>query len=305
MTPAQPRRPPGTPRGGQFAPTSRPEARGIELTESTTNDELAEARAVLLRGLRALGPQREALTLVGAQAVYEHTRHLRKVQPTLTTDGDTCLTPRLVDPSVDIAEAMLEAGFTPHPDRPGIWGIDVDGRRVAFDILVPEALAGPGRRGARVPGQSKRYIGRAAGLELAVLDRSIHIVEQLDGVGTAEDVYVAGPSALMCAKAYKLMERIGERDRGGRDRVKPKDAGDVWRLMLASDPVTVSAVFAGAEPDPAIGEAIALGRRYLTDLFARGGLGLRLAAVDLEDDLAETEVTQVVSSWMEGFGAST
>jgi hypothetical protein len=303
MTPAQPRRPPGTPRGGQFAPTSRPEAHGIELTESATGNELAEARAVLLRGLRALGPQRQALTLVGAQAVYEHTRHLRNVQPTLTTDGDTCLTPGLVDPSVDIGEAMLGAGFTSHPDRPGIWGIDVDGRRVAFDILVPEALAGPGRRGARVPGQSKRYIGRAAGLELAVSDRSIHIVEPLDGLGEAQDVYVAGPGALMCAKAYKLMERIGERDRGGRDRVKPKDAGDVWRLMAVSDPATVSAVFAGAERDATIGEAVALGRRYLTDLFGMGGLGLRLATVDLEDDLSEKEIAQVVSSWMEAFRA--
>jgi len=296
MTPSQPRRPPGTPRGGQFAPASRPEARGIELTESTADDELAEARAVLLRGLRALGAQRQALTLVGAQAVYEHTRHLQNVQPTLTTDGDTCLTPGSVDPSVDIGEAMLEAGFTPHPDRPGIWGIDVDGRRVAFDILVPEALAGPARRGAQVPGQSKRYIGRAAGLELAVIDRSTHIVEPLDGVGTAEDVYVAGPGALMCAKAYKLMERISERDRGGRDRIKPKDAGDVWRLMAASDPAKVFAVFAGAERDAATGEAIALGRRYLTDLFAVGGPGLRLAIVDLEDDLSETELTQVVES---------
>ncbi len=71
--------------------------------------------------------------------------------------------------------------------------------------------------------------------------------------------------------------------------------------MAVSDPATVSAVFAGAERDAAIGGAVALGRRYLTDIFAVGGPALRLATVDLEDDLAEPEIAQVVSSWMGGF----
>lgn len=265
------------------------------------DSELVEARAVLLRGLSALGAQRQALNLIGAQAVYEHTKHLTVVRPTLTTDGDTSVIPWLVDPAFSIGEAMLAAGFTPHPDRPGIWGIDIDGRRIAFDILVPEALAGPGRRGARVPGQDKRYIGRAGGLELSVIDRQLRTLGSLDGSRASADVYVAGPAALICAKAYKIGERVGELERGGRDRVRTKDAGDVWRLMAVTDPVAVWEVFAAGEHESAIANAVTTGRRYVDDLFGENGRGLQLAALDLSDDMDERTVVDLAVSWMEGF----
>ena len=227
----QPRQPKGAPSGGQWRTAVRPEgvvALGPAEDHERPDEALVRARAVLLAGLSALGPQREALTVVGAQAVFEHTRDRSDIPLTLTVDGDMSVAPSLVDPSFDIGRAMAAAGFVAHPDRPGIWGLPGLGdETVGFDLLVPGAVAGPGRRGARVPGQDRHAIGRADGLELSLLDREKRLISALDGSGRSVEAYVAGPAALLCAKAYKLRERLAEALAGGRDRVKPKDAADV------------------------------------------------------------------------------
>lgn len=303
--PPQPRRPAGRPTGGQFASIRRPDPESLGLVDETmlTSPELVRARRVLIEGLKALAPQREAITLIGAQAVYEHTAALSSVSPTLTTDGDTCIAPQHVVAGFDIGQALTDAGFTAHPDRPGIWTIELDGDRVALDLLVPEALAGPGRRGARVAGQDRRAIGRAAGLELVVVDRELRALAALDDSSDAVDAYVAGPAALLCAKAYKIAERLAELRQRGHDRVREKDAGDAWRLMAVSDPRAVSKTFADAANDHVIGSAVALGRRYLTELFAPEGDGLALAVHDLRRYIDEHRITDVVESFMEGFRA--
>lgn len=302
----QSRRPKGWPSGGQFAGFRRPEpdldlASHEPTVQLRPGPELVMARGVLLSGLRALRAQREAIVVIGAQAVYEHTKDLTEVGPTVTTDGDTGVLPHLVDPSTDIGQAMLRAGFSPALDRPGIWWIDVGGDRVAFDLLVPGAMAGPGRRGARVPGQDKRHIGRADGLELCLIDRELHTFSPLDGAGGPVDAYIAGPAAILCAKAYKLAERITEASRGSKNRVKVKDAGDVWRLMAVTDPRSVASVFAEGEADPAISAAVAKGRSYLSHLFSPSGVGVELAVAGLGLDLGEGTVERLIRSWMAGW----
>jgi hypothetical protein len=47
-------------------------------------------------------------------------------------------------------------------------------------------------------------------------------------------IRVAGPAVLLVAKAYKMAERIIDDLHGRPHRVKPKDAGDVIRLMRLS-----------------------------------------------------------------------
>lgn len=107
---------------------------------------------------------------------------------------------------------------------------------VGFDLLVPGALAGPGRRSARVPNQDHHAIGRADGLEMTILDREKKRIEALDSSGRSVEAYVVGPAALLCAKAYKLYERLADSAAGRGEQVKPKDAGDVWRRMAVTDP---------------------------------------------------------------------
>ena len=97
-------------------------------------------------------------------------------------------------------------------------------------------------------------------------------------------------------------ERLIARDAGGRNHVRSKDAGDVWRLMVVSDPRDIAARFDAAEVHPVLGPAIRLGRSYLTMVFEpRNGEGLALAVDDLENYLNVSEVRQQIGDWMSTF----
>lgn len=54
------------------------------------------ARSVLLDALEALGEQREAAILVGAQAIYLHTGAIALPVAEFTTDADLTLDPALL-----------------------------------------------------------------------------------------------------------------------------------------------------------------------------------------------------------------
>jgi hypothetical protein len=270
---------------------------------------LTEARNVLIQVLRVLANHRNALVLIGAQAVYEHTVALTWLPPTSTTDADICVDPSLLAAEPLLAAAMTEAGFMlANPDRPGIYSLNVPVRGLSkqptLDLLAPETIAGKGTRSASVGAHGKRSVTRAAGLEMALLDRSPMTIRSLtDGQTTVESVNVAGVGALLCAKSYKLGERVDAlvAGRGRRDRVKPKDAGDVLRLMAVSDPVEVRRTFSSSEDDSRLGPAILLGRRYLVRLFTDGGAGIELAVSSARDHLDESAIRSLVGGWMSAF----
>lgn len=305
----QPRQPKGVPSGGQWRATVRPEGDVALDKPSQADDNLderfVEARSVLVRGVKALGPQSEALTLVGAQAVFEHV-HGTGLPLTLTGDGDQSVWPHYIDETHDIFAALVAAGFTQYPDRPGIWGYPAsNGELIGFDLLVPGSIAGPGRRGARVPGQDKHALGRADGLELSLLNRAKRAVRTFGEPEESVEMYVAGPAAILCAKSYKLAERLVERDRGGRDRVRAKDAGDAWRMMAVSDPREVRRVFEAGERHETMGPAIARGRKYLHDLFGPEGVAVVLAVSDLRRQVGEKRTLRVLNEWMASFSGRT
>lgn len=91
------------------------------------------ARRVLLDALAALAEQRDALVLVGAQAVYLRSRDADFSVAAYTSDGDLGIDRSRLkgDPHLDVV--MEGAGFTP------------DGRPAG---PVDQAGAGRGRRGA-------------------------------------------------------------------------------------------------------------------------------------------------------------
>ena len=64
------------------------------------------ARRVLLDALEALGTQREALVLVGAQAVYLHTGDANLVVAPYTKDADVALDPSLLLDEPKLAKAL-------------------------------------------------------------------------------------------------------------------------------------------------------------------------------------------------------
>ncbi|MBA3619637.1 MAG: hypothetical protein H0W56_08625, partial [Acidothermales bacterium] len=104
------------------------------------------ARRALLDGLAALEPHLNALVVVGAQAIYLHTGAADLAVAELTTDADLAIGPEFLAEEPTIGGLLESHGFELQDD-PGKWKTH-DG--VQVDLLVPDALAGPGRRGARL-----------------------------------------------------------------------------------------------------------------------------------------------------------
>jgi hypothetical protein len=150
-----------------------------------------------------------------------------------TTDGDVAINPSRLRDDPELAEALRAAGFSADTQQVGTWIMSqpLEGRpvEVKFDLMVPEAVGGPGRRGARLGIHGNRTARKARGLEATLVDqqqRTIHALEEEDD--RAFEVAVAGPAALVVAKLHKIAERI---DAPGRR--EDKDALDILRLLQA------------------------------------------------------------------------
>ncbi|WP_210418119.1 hypothetical protein [Ruania zhangjianzhongii] len=113
-------------------------------------DEVTMARMGLLDALEALESHLDALIIIGAQAVYLHTGATDIALAEFTTDGDVAVDPNLLSSDPLVEEAMSAAGFSPDP-RPSAVGSWISRWGVPVDLMVPDAVAGAGRRGVRVP----------------------------------------------------------------------------------------------------------------------------------------------------------
>jgi len=189
------------------------------------------ARSVLLDALEAVRAHLNALVLVGAQAIYLHTGEADLAVAPYTTDGDLALEPTRLGPKPMLQAALTAAGFVQQLNVVGIWlrSVLVAGTPtpVAVDLLVPDSLGGPGRRGARIPPHGKQVARKVVGLEATLVDndrREITALEPADG--RRIELAVAGPAGMLVAKVHKIRERRAERD-----RVSDKDARDVYRLL--------------------------------------------------------------------------
>jgi hypothetical protein len=265
-----------------------------------------EARRVLLDALEALTPHGRAVILVGAQAIYVRTSYTDIAIAPFTTDGDLVLDPSLLGPEPRLEAAMRSAGFElrlpdgDHPE-PGIWVMTVnvggDDVEVPVDLIVPEGAAtGGGRRGARLGPHGKRAARRVPGLEPALVDHSRETVRALDRSDPrALSLEVAGPAALLVAKAHKLRDRV-ESPR----RVDDKDAVDVYRLMQATSPRDVRATIAGLSEHELAGAPTRAALVYLRDLFARrNGAGIQMAARALRLAVPAATVRTLCMSYTE------
>jgi hypothetical protein len=229
-------------------------------------DLLILARSALLDALDALVDQRDALVLIGAQAIYLHTGAAVVALAEATKDSDLAVDPRLLSDHPLLDEAMKRAGFHPNLEypQPGGW-ISPDG--IPVDLMVPEALAGKGgSRGARIPPHGPHATRRTAGLEAAVVDNAPMTISALasDDPRTAE-IRVAGPAALLVAKLHKLGERQDQPD-----RLIDKDAHDIYRLLVATDTQALSQTLTGLQNDELAGDATNHAITHLQQLFAPG-----------------------------------
>ena len=119
----------------------------------------AAARRILLDALIALDPQRRAIVVAGAQAVYLRTGSDDLSVAPYTTDGDLALDPNFLSDDPQLEATMEAAGFHLLPREsgvePGIWvasaRVGEQDILVPIDLIVPQGVAGDGgRRGARL-----------------------------------------------------------------------------------------------------------------------------------------------------------
>jgi len=226
------------------------------------------ARAALLDALEALAEQRGAVVLVGAQAIYLHTGDADIAVPAFTSDGDLAIDPARLRPAPKLAEAMQRAHFRPGL-QPGSWICEriVAGvpTTIPVDLMVPEAMAGGGRRAARLGDHGDRAGRRARGLEGALVDNGSHRLRSLDPDDQREfDILVAGPSALMVAKLHKLAERTQE---SAAKRAKDKDALDILRMLRAIPVDSLAADLRRLRVNPLSGEVTREAIAHLATLF--------------------------------------
>lgn len=235
--------------------------------------EYVRARTVLLDALEALGRHRDAVVLVGAQAVYLHSGAGDFMTAPTTTDADLVLAPDVLAGRLPaIEDAMATAGFVPGVD-PGIW---VGCGHVTVDFLVPAAVSGPGgRRAARLPEpHGRRAARKTLGLEPALLDNDVHMLRALDEDPRSFSLKVAGPAALLVAKVVKVAERQAQPG-----RLKPKDGLDILRLLRATDANRLGAKLVELLANPLSGAVVGQAIENLR-VLARDQEGLlpRLAA---------------------------
>jgi len=233
---------------------------------------MVASRRVLLDVLDALVDQRDALVLVGAQAVYLRTHDLDLRVAAFTADGDLGIDRSRLkgDPHLDVA--MEAAGFTRTPNQPGIWTTPqlIDGEEVSVevDLLVAETF-GFGRKGgraARIKPHDDMAIRQVPGLEAATIDNDLLVISssEPDVDPRATELRVAGVAALLVAKAYKIRDRLAKPVAG---READKDAGDVVRLMVASDVDAVAARLQELLSHPEVGAVTAEGLSALRGQF--------------------------------------
>ena len=240
-----------------------------------------EARRVLLDALAALGPQRDAVILCGAQAVYIHVGEDEFAVSPYTNDADLLLDPaRLLDEPV-LYEALDQAGFR-LGKQPGIWLSRDD---IAVDLLVPDALGGGGRRSAKLgPPHGDKVARKVRGLEAAAADHSTVRLTALDDTdGRSFHIEVAGPAALLVAKLHKIADRVEQ----GSERIKNKDGLDVLRLLRAVSTERLADDLKKLLEHEVARAATAQALEFLTELFGTPrseGTQMAVRATELLED---------------------
>ncbi|MFY9807493.1 MAG: hypothetical protein WCC38_00680 [Pseudonocardiaceae bacterium] len=258
------------------------------------DDLLTRARSALLDALEALAEQRDAVVVIGAQAIYLRTGGVDVALAEATKDSDLALDPRLLSDDPRVEQAMHHAGFLPGvSNQPGAW---VNAGGIPVDLMVPETLAGAGSpltRGARIPPHDRRAARRARGLEAAVVDNSFLDVIALDPADARRhSVRVAGPAALVVAKLHKIAERVGSLH-----RLNDKDAHDIYRVLVAIETDELVTAFGVLLEDKVSADATDVALSHLAELFAAGpqALGATMAG-RAEEGVGEPETVSRAAS---------
>ena len=262
--------------------------------ETTYDADQIDAREALLDAVDALGRHSDAVILVGAQAIYVHTKseEANFALSPFTYDADIALDPDLLRDSPTIIDAMSGAGFA-LKDQPGLYR---RGERLQVDLLVPEAVSGPGRRGARLGVHGNRAAMKVHGLEGALVSHRPRAISSLaPDADRSRVLKVAGPAALLVSKVHKIAERISAAHSHRRELIH-KDAFDIYRLLHAIDAADLAFEFGLLRSHEVSSQVTSEALSIFQDLFGtRSGPGTGLViqhVLGIEDSafIAESSV---------------
>ncbi|WP_150307205.1 hypothetical protein [Planctomonas psychrotolerans] len=270
--------------------------------------DVVRSRGILLDTLHALDAHKQSLTVVGAHAVYERTKHLtNEIEMDSTRDADIGVFPELLAASPLLGTIMDSLDLEPaSPARPGVWGLKSErGRdlheRLTVDLIAPDAIAGKGSRSADTGVHGTKIVSRTKGTELTLIDRDLMYLDSF-GSGTPIDAYVAGHAALIAAKSWKLIDRLEEKELSrNRNRLRPKDAGDLWRLIATSDGNEVLKVFDVGIADSRIGDAVAHAKRHVITVITPEGPFVPLVKSHFDGRFSDERIQTEIERWSEGF----
>ncbi|MGA4867233.1 hypothetical protein ACPB9J_31860 [Streptomyces lavendulocolor] len=188
--------------------------------------------------------------------------------------------------------------------EPGLWerqeAVGDQVVPVELDLLIPRQLSAKnGRRSAKVPPHGTMSARWIEGLEVAAVDRSPMSVGSLDPAdGRSITVNVAGPAALLVAKAFKITDRLGQAEKRP-DRLTDKDAGDVLRIMMTTRARQVSETFAVLCDHPRVGAVAVDGLEKLRQLFGgRATPGVDMAVKALAGSAEENHVRALAPAFI-------
>lgn len=225
---------------------------------------LIKARTGLLDALEALGTHRDAVVMVGAQALYSHTSHFASDVAEFTLDADLAFRPELLTPSPLLEVVLTEAGFTPDiKGQPGRW---ISPSGIPVDFMVPEKLTTTKKRSAGISPHANNTARSTRGIEGCLVDNEIQTIRSLDSSDRrAYEISVAGPASLLIAKTIKISERLEDRR-----ILVDKDAHDIYRLLSAVPIETFTLGFSKLTSHSLSKDITEIGLVQFEELFARG-----------------------------------
>jgi hypothetical protein len=128
---------------------------------------------------------------------------------------------------------------------------------------------------------------RARGLEAALVDNDIMEIAALGTLDSRRTIgRVAGPAALVVAKAHK----IAEREQSAPHRLVDKDAHDIYRVLLGTDTEVLASTFRMLQHEAVCAEVTVEALSHLRKMFAAGpdALGSMMAG-RAEEGVGEPE----------------
>lgn len=237
------------------------------------------ARGVLLDVLEVFGAHRDAIVLVGAQAIYLRVGEGDLAVAPFTTDADLAINPEILAEIPAIEKLLLEAKFERKAeDIIGVW---IAKRKtpqnplveVPIDLLVPKSVSpGRGRRAARLPGHDPNAARIVAGLEGVLVDSDLIQISALEVEDSREfEIQVAGPAALLVAKLHKVQ------DRQESTRHSDKDALDIYRLLRGTETEELSKRYQKVLSDKRSGKVAEAALEILKENFTgRNAAGVQM-----------------------------